>query len=89
MTPKQAARVFRRAKPAHDELGAELTEARKVLVKHFEETGTTELDGVGFAVDARSQLDTTAVRAHLGDKISQFLKSVTSRTVFLIEKAAL
>lgn len=86
MTPKQAAKIFRRLKPAHEKVGAQVAEARKVLVAHFEATGTTELDGVGFAVDSRNQLDTAAVRAHLGDKIDQFIKAVVSRTVFLIEK---
>ena len=58
-----------------------------MLVKHFEETKTTEFAGIGFAIDTRKQLDTTAARAALGDRLEQFLKPVTSRTVFVIEAA--
>lgn len=85
MTPKQAAKAFKRLKRAQEKLLPQLSTARAVLIEHFETTATTELDGVGFAVDTRGQLDTTKVRAFLGDKVNDFTKTVTSRTVYVVE----
>lgn len=87
MTPDQAAQEFKRLKAAQEEIAPKLAEARRVLVEHFEATSTTVLEGVGLAVDTRSQLDTTRVRAFLGDRVNEFTKSVTSRTVYVLEGA--
>jgi hypothetical protein len=87
MTAKQAARAFKRAKAAQEKLAPLLAESKRVLTEHFEATGEKEFEGVGFAADTRTQLDTTKVRAYLGDKISEFTKSVTSRTLFVLEGA--
>lgn len=85
MTPKKAAQVFKRVKAAQEKLAPQIAEAKRVLTEYFEASGTTELAGVGFAVDTRTQLDTTKVRAFLGDKVDEFTKKVTSRTLFVIE----
>lgn len=85
MTPKQAAKIYKRETASQAKRAPMLKEAKKALVEHFEETGTTEFEGVGFAVDTRHQLDTTAVRAFLGDDVTRFLKPVVSRTLSVLE----
>ena len=56
-----------------------------MLLEHFDATNTTEAEGIRLAVDTRSQLDTTKVRAFLGERIDEFTKAVTSRTLSLCE----
>lgn len=58
-----------------------------MLVETIEQSGTTEFEGIGLAVDDREQLDVTKVRAHLGDGVDEFTKTVTSRTLFVIKAA--
>lgn len=84
LSPKEAAAQLIKAAAEIKKLEPLVREAKAVLVPHFESTGTAELDGVGFAVDQREQLDTTKVRALLGDQITKFTKTVTSRTVFVV-----
>lgn len=87
MTPSQAARIFKRGKSIQARLGPQMREASKVLVETIEQSGTTEFEGIGLAVDDREQLDVTKVRAHLGDGVDEFTKTVTSRTLFVIKAA--
>lgn len=88
MTPKQAAARYREIRAEQDKLTPELKECSKVLLRHFADTNTTELDGVCLAVDERHQLDTNKVRTFLGDKIEKFLKAVTRRTLFVRKEPA-
>lgn len=83
MTPKQAAAQFKAIRAEKDKLAPAEAEAKKVLLAHFTATNTTELDGVALAVDQRQQLNTSKVRAYLGDKIEQFLRAVTQRTLYV------
>jgi hypothetical protein len=85
MTPAEAAAVFREAVAAQKSLAPTLREAKKVLNKYFDDNALDELDGVRRAVDVREQLDTDKVRDFLGDQVGEFLKKVTSRTLYLAE----
>ena len=86
MTPKQAAKIFKREKAEQEMRAPQLKEAKRVLVEHFESTKTNKFEGVGFAVDTRNNLDTDRVRAFLGERIAEFTKQTTSRTLSVLEE---
>jgi hypothetical protein len=83
MTPQQAAEVFKKITAEQAQLAPTMRQAKKVLNQHFDDAGVDELDGVKRAVDVREQLDADAVRDFLGDRVGEFTKSVTSRTLYL------
>lgn len=86
MTPNEAAQAFKEATAAQAQLAPTLRESKKVLNKYFNDSGLNELEGVERAVVEREQLDTDKVRDFLGDRVGEFVKPVTIRTIF-VQKA--
>ncbi len=78
--------MFKRVKAAKAKISPQESEAKRVLLEHFEATGTDKFEGIGLAVDTREQLDTARVRVFLGDKVEEFTKTVTSRTLSVLEE---
>jgi hypothetical protein len=83
MTPEEAAKAYREITAQQAQLAPTMRQVRKVLNEYFDRAGVDELDGVRRAVDVREQLDTDAVRDFLGDRVGEFTKRVTSRTLFV------
>ena len=63
----------------------ELDEAADVLKDHFRTTGRGAYKGrIGFSVQVRQQLDTAAVKAHLGKDLPKYQKPVRYETLSLL-----
>lgn len=87
MSVTEAARVYEEAKRQEQELKARLEQASAVLKTWFHEHPDKRdyRSRIGFAVASRTQLDTAAVKAELGDRLSKFQRTVTYEQLSLLK----
>lgn len=88
MSVAEAARVFEDSKRAEQELKARLEVAGERLKEWFRESGKQDYRGrIGYSKASRTQLDTAAVKAELGERLPQFQKVVTYESLSVLKGA--
>ena len=87
LTPVQAAALFKKVKPLHDELKRDLDAARAALLEHFHETGDSEYRGIVYALTWQNRLDTAKAREALGPAAAAACEKPTKRETLTIVRS--
>jgi len=86
MNVTEAAKVWEDAKREIDRLKPSLEQAAGVLKEYFRANKKRDFRGrIGYAVSTRIQLDTTKVKAELGDRLADFQKRVDIEQLSLLK----
>ena len=86
MTVAEAATEFEKHKRAIAEHEAQLEPARQRLLEYFNKSDKRDYRGrIGYSREVQRRLDTTKVKAELGDRLADFQRSVPVEKLSLLK----